>query len=298
MTRAATSLRLLGAALAVALTGHAGVAAEAGQGQALRLVADQSQPADPQSVEELWQLLGLSDIVSILHEEGVSMALDSDMDLLGHEGGPRWESAVQIIYDQDVLQGELQAQFKQHLAQDHLSALCGFYKAADMQDIILHEIAARRAFLDMEAEQIARDRWLQGETSDQLDDTIRDYVDKNDLIELNVMGALNSNFVFLTALNQNLPDAVGQMSEQDILSHVWSQEIDIRTDTTEWMYAYLHTAYEEIDPDALDRYVAFSATDAGQALNHALFAAFDAIYLRLSDDLGRVVGTFSLEQEL
>lgn len=293
-------LRQIGAAMAVALSCHAGAAfaAKAGQGTALRLVADQSQPADAQSIEELWTLLGMSEMVSILHDEGLSMALISDVDLLGHEGGPRWEAAVQTIYDEQVLQGELHRQFEVHMAQAHLAVLCDFYKREDMQDIILREIAARRAFLDISVEQTARERWLQGDISDLLDDTIRDYVEQNDLIELNVMGSLNSNFVFLNALNQSLPDAVGHMSEHDILSHVWSQETEIRTDTTEWIFAYLHTAYEPVDPVVLDRYVTFSGTEAGQALNQALFSAFDAIYLRLSDDLGRVVGAMSREEEL
>ena len=260
--------------------------------------SDQSQQDGEQSFEELWTLLGMSQMVSILHDEGLSMALASDLDLLGHEGGPRWEGAVQAIYNEKVLQGELHALFEQQLAQAHLSVLCEFYKTEDMQKIIQNEIAARRAFLDMEFEQTARDRWLQGDIPEVLDETIRQYVDTNDLIELNVMGSLNSNYVFLNTLNQSLPDIVDQMSERDILSHVWSQETDIRTDTTEWIFAYLHTAYAPVDPYDLDRYVAFSATPAGQALNQALFTAFDAVYLRLSGDLGRVVGTLSREEEL
>ncbi|SPF76302.1 hypothetical protein ALP8811_01305 [Aliiroseovarius pelagivivens] len=260
--------------------------------------SDQSQQDGEQSFEELWTLLGMSQMVSILHDEGLSMALASDLDLLGHEGGPRWEGAVQAIYNEKVLQGELHTLFEQQLAQAHLSVLCEFYKTEDMQKIIQNEIAARRAFLDMEFEQTARDRWLQGDIPEVLDETIRQYVDTNDLIELNVMGSLNSNYVFLNTLNQSLPDIVDQMSERDILSHVWSQETDIRTDTTEWIFAYLHTAYAPVDPYDLDRYVAFSATPAGQALNQALFTAFDAVYLRLSGDLGRVVGTLSREEEL
>lgn len=262
------------------------------------MASDQSQRTDAQQFEELWTLLGMPEMVSILHDEGLSMALASDMDLLGHEGGPRWEGALQAIYDEQTLQGELHAQFEQQLAPDLVSALCTFYENAEMQDIIQHEIAARRAFLDLEFEQLARERWLQGDMSDNLDDTIRHYVDLNDLIELNVMGALNSNYAFLNTLNQSLPDVMGQMSEQDILTHVWSQEADIRTDTTEWIFAYLHTAYAPIDHTALERYVAFSETPEGKALNHALFAAFDAVYLRLSADLGRVVGTMSREEEL
>ncbi|WP_298906347.1 hypothetical protein [uncultured Aliiroseovarius sp.] len=260
--------------------------------------ADQSQRTDAQQFEELWTLLGMPEMVSILHDEGLSMALASDMDLLGREGGPRWEGALQAIYDEPTLQGELHAQFEQQLAVGQISALCTFYEDAEMQEIVQHEIAARRAFLDLEFEQLARERWLQGDMSDNLDDTIRQYVDVNDLIELNVMGALNSNYVFLSALNQNLPEAVGQMSEQDILTHVWSQEADIRTDTTEWIFAYLHTAYAPIDDTALARYVAFSDTPEGKALNQALFTAFDAVYLRLSSDLGRVVGAMSREEEL
>ena len=283
-----TILRRIGVALSMVVSISVGAAT----------ASDQSQRSDTQRFEELWTLLGMTEMVSILHDEGLSMALASDMDLLGHEGGPRWKGALQAIYDEATLHGELHTQFEQHLAPDQVAALCKFYENTDMQEIIQHEIAARRAFLDLEFEQLARDRWLQGDTSDNLDDTIRHDVDLNDLIELNVMGALNSNYVFLNTLNQTLTDVTGQMSAQDILSHVWSQEVDIRTDTTEWIFAYLHTAYAPIDHTALERYVAFSATPTGQALNQALFTAFDAVYLRLSGDLGRVVGTMSREEEL
>ncbi|MCK0143709.1 hypothetical protein [Aliiroseovarius sp. F20344] len=240
----------------------------------------------------------MADMVSILHDEGLEMAMSSDIDLLGHDGGPRWDAAVNKIYDETELTHELRQQFRQSLQQSDLADLCNFYKREEMQDIIQHEISARRAFLDVDVEQDARERWLQGDTPEDLDDIIGRYIDKNDLIELNVMGALNSNFVFLSRLNQSLPDSTGHMTEDEILTHVWSQESDIRTDTSEWMYAYLHTAYERVDEGALARYVAFSETPTGQALNQALFSAFDAVYLRLSSDLGSAVGVFSQEEEL
>lgn len=256
------------------------------------------QASDAQSFEELWGLLGMADLVSILHDEGLEMAMSSDIDLLGHDGGQRWDAAVTKIYDEADLTDELRQQFRQSLQKMDLAALCDFYKSDEMQTIIQNEISARRAFLDIDFEQDARARWLQGDTSEDLDDIIGRYIDKNDLIELNVMGALNSNFVFLSKLNQSLPDSTGHMTEDEILTHVWSQETDIRTDTSEWMFAYLHTAYERVDTGALGRYVAFSETPTGQALNQALFRAFDAVYLRLSSDLGRAVGVFSLEEEL
>ncbi|WP_142852884.1 hypothetical protein [Aliiroseovarius halocynthiae] len=284
--------------MALALTFGAGVACATDVAQGLRFVSGQVQPGKQQSVEELWRLLAMPEMVSILHDEGVSMALDADVDLLGHEGGQRWNAAVQAIYDESTLSEEVHAAFEQHFTALDLPVLCSFYKDDEIQLIIAKEVAARRAFMDLEFEQVARERWLRGENSDQLDDMIRDHVEQNDLIELNVMGALNSNYAFLSALSQSLPDEVGHMTEHEILAQVWTQEVDIRGDTTEWMYAFLHTAYEDVDPVSLERYVTFSASPSGRALNTALFAAFDSVYLRLSSDLGRLAGKMGQEEEL
>ena len=284
--------------VAVALTMGSGAALAVDTGKGLRLISGQVQMTEQQSYEELWDLLAMPEMISILHDEGVSMALRADFGFLGREGGQRWEAAVQAIYDEGALADEVHAAVEQHFAGLDLTALCAFYKDREVQLIIDKEIAARRAFMDLEFEQAARERWLRGENSDQLDDTIRDHIEQNDLIELNVMGALNSNFAFLSALSQSLPDDVGHMTEHDILSQVWTQEVDIRTDTTEWMYAYLHTAYQDIDPAVLERYVSFLNSPSGRALNNAIFAAFDAVYVHLSSDLGRLAGTMGQEQEL
>lgn len=285
-----------GVAVVLTLGGGAAVAGDTGQG--VRVVSGQAQMSEQQHFEDLWDLLAMPEMVSILHDEGVRMAAEAAVDILGHEGGQRWDSAVQAIYEETALSAEVHAAFEQHFAALDLTALSAFYKDDEIQQIIQHEIAARRAFMDLGGEQAARERWLRGENPEQLDNMIRDHIEHNDLIELNVMGALNSNFAFLSALSQSLPDAVGHMTEHDILSQVWMQEVAIRTDTTEWMYAYLHTAYKDIDSDILERYVAFLTSPSGRALNNAVFAAFDTVYVRLSSDLGRLAGTMGQEQEL
>ncbi len=55
-------------------------------------------------------------------------------------------------------------------------------------------------------------------------------------------------------------------------------------------------AYRPLSEPELEAYIVFSETDAGQALNGALFDGFDAMYLFISHALGVQVaqaGTYS-----
>ena len=60
------------------------------------------------------------------------------------------------------------------------------------------------------------------------------------------------------------------------------QNIDIRQNTTEWVYSFLLLAYEPLEDADLETYIAFSETGAGQDLNAAMFAAFDGMSYRES----------------
>ena len=254
--------------------------------------------SEAQAYDELWSLLRLNDLLDIMREEGASMALDADVDLLGHPGGDPWQRRVQAIYDPDRLQLEAEHAMEEALDVSYLNALCDFYKSEDMQTVVDLEITARRAFLDSDVEDRARSTWLSGRALTQHEDSILQFVEVNDLIERNVMGALNSNYAFLRALTDAHPVDGEKLTEQEILFEVWSQEVEIRRDTSEWLFAFLTTAYDPVSQDVLDAYVAFSETEAGHALNHAMFEALDKVYIRLSADLGRAVGEFGAQQDL
>ncbi|GHE95197.1 hypothetical protein GCM10016455_14710 [Aliiroseovarius zhejiangensis] len=265
-------------------------------------VRDQSptahDTAQAQAYDTLWSLLRLNDLLDIMQVEGATMALESDVDLLGHPGGTAWERRVQAIYDIDRLKADAESAMEAALDPAHLEALNSFYASENMQRVVELEISARRAFLEPEVEDRARTAWLSGRALTPHEDAILRFVEVNDLVERNVMGALNSNYAFLRAMTDAHPVAAEKLTEQEILFEVWSQETEIRRDTSEWLFAFLSTAYGPVSQKVLDDYVSFSATPAGHALNHAMFEALDQIYIRLSSDLGRAVGEFGAQQDL
>lgn len=253
---------------------------------------------ETQTYDKLWSLLRLNELLDIMHEEGASMALEADVDLLGHPGGDPWRRRVQAIYDVDRLKSEAESAIKAALDAAHLDALCDFYETDDVQSVVDLEITARRAFLDADVEDRARRAWLSGRILTTHEEAILRFVEVNDLVERNVMGALNSNYAFLRAMTDAHPVADEKLTEQEILFEVWSQEKEIRRDTSEWLFAFLSMAYGPLPQDVLDDYVAFSETEAGHALNQAMFEALDQIYVRLSADLGRAVGELGAQQDL
>jgi hypothetical protein len=91
---------------------------------------------------------------------------------------------------------------------------------------------------------------------------------------------------------------VGEIPEEDMLADVWAQEPDIRAETEAWILPYLSLAYGPLSDDELAEYIGFSKTGPGQKLNHALFAAFDAVFSQISRDLGRATAKQMLGEDI
>ena len=72
----------------------------------------------------------------------------------------------------------------------------------------------------------------------------------------------------------------------------------MREDSAGWIGAYLLTAYQPLEPDELDAYIAFWQTDEGRELNRALFATFDRMYAEISYLMGQAVAQHLRSQEL
>ena len=79
---------------------------------------------------------------------------------------------------------------------------------------------------------------------------------------------------------------ISPQSLKDILADVWGQEEEIRTDTREWVFAFSLMAYQPLSDAELRAYVDLSATQAGRALNQALFDGFDRMYADIAYGLG------------
>ena len=111
------------------------------------------------------------------------------------------------------------------------------------------------------------------------------------------MGAMNASYAFYNGMIDGQAFDF-ELTEDEILRDVWSQEAEIRLDTQEWLYGYLMRAYAPLSDDDLQAYIDFSATKAGRVLNAALFAGFDEVFTNVSKALGLSAAGFMQGEDL
>jgi hypothetical protein len=261
--------------------------------QAEALVAPRMVQSDAgaQKVLALTDVLKMDEILSVMRDEGLEYGKTLEDDMFPGRGGDAWRAQVARIYDPALLRQEFDAALVAELsgAADQLDQIVDFFGSDRGQAILGLEIEARRALLDPSVEDAAKVAWANlQETDDPLAERIMRFAEVNDLIESNVMGALNSSFAFSKGLAQ--AEAFPQdMTEDQMLADIWGQEADVRAETTGWLFPFLSLAYGPMPEADMDAYIAFSETPAGQQANAALFAAFDKVFTRVSFDLGRAV---------
>jgi hypothetical protein len=112
-----------------------------------------------------------------------------------------------------------------------------------------------------------------------------------------VASALNTNFAYVRGLQEGgaLDPSV---TESDVLADVWSQEPEIRAEATEWLYSFLLMAYGPASDEDIEALIAFSETEPGQAVNRAVFQAFDGLFEDISRELGQASAREMVTEEL
>lgn len=251
-------------------------------------------------VAALGRALKLDEIVDVMRAEGADYGGELDTELLGGSGGARWKAAVATIYNADRMRAQLDRTLEAELADEpeKLEAMVAFFGSDLGQRILTLEISARRALLDDAVEEAAQVMAadLEADRTPRFDQLTR-FAEANDLIESNVMGAMNANLAFYRGLADG--GAFGTaMTEADMLADIWAQEADIRQETRDWLFPYLALAYQPLPDADLDAYIRFSETPEGQAMNAALFKAFDAMFTAISRELGVAAATFMQGQDI
>jgi len=257
-------------------------------------------PLQAQTPADLTTALRIDDVVDVMRQEGLKYGSDLEEELFPGAGGTRWRAAVDLIYDPATMRRRFDERFSSEIAEDAdaIAASMDFFDSERGQRIIALEIEARLALLDdavEEAAKVAVDE-MRAEAAPRFE-TLTRFAEVNDLIEQNVAGALNSNLSFYRGMSDAGAFGTG-MSESDILSDVWSQEADIRAETEDWLYPFLSLAYQPLSDEDMAAYLDFSATDAGQKLNSAVFAAFDSVFSAISYDLGRAAARMLSGQDI
>lgn len=259
------------------------------EGAAVGPAPAQAQAAVPADVLRLLDVMQMDDTLEVMRAEGLAHGDVLEEEMFPGEGGAAWRAKVSAIYDPGWMRAGVEAGLTQVLAEDAatMAAALEFFGSDLGQKILSLEVEARRVLLDEAAESAARARAEDLRTTeDPRYRLVEDFAAVNDLVEMNVMGALNANLAFYRGLNAGgaIP---GGMSEEDMLAEVWGQEDDVRAESADWLFPYLLLAYEGLSEQEMRDYLAFSETAGGKALNAAVFAAFDAMFVQLSQALGR-----------
>jgi hypothetical protein len=247
-------------------------------------------------VGDLLDALGVPQIVAIMREEGIEYGDTLAEDMLPGGSTAGWDATVDRIYDEARMLDTVESVFAKEFGTADLTPLMAFFESETGQQVVSLELSARTAMREQEIEDAARAafRDLDGTNSETLN-SISEFVRVNDLVEANLVGALNANYMFYLGL---VDGGALEMSEQEILSEVWSSEEETRKDTREWVYSFLLMAYGPLEDGVVSDYSELSRTGPGRALNRALFAGFNKMYDDISYALGMAVARHMQVQEL
>jgi hypothetical protein len=283
----------LGLALAFAPVATGPVRADMAAGQV-------AAPVDAARIAALTDTMMMADIFAVMREEGLKYGQTLAAEMFPDKGGAQWAAVVTLIYDPDTMHGRFEAALAKALsgAGAELEAVEAFFGSTQGQAVLRLEVEARRALLDADIEDAAKLAWedLRSDGGSRVDSLLR-FAEVNDLIESNVMGAMNANLAFYRGMSDAGAFAQ-EMTEDQMLSDVWSQEPDVRAETTDWLFPFLTLAYQPLTDADLDAYIAFSESAAGQKLNAALFTAYDAVFTQISFDLGRAAANQLMGEDI
>lgn len=240
-------------------------------------------------ISQLIQTMQIDDMLGIMRQEGLDYGDTLDDDMFGGSAGAGWSQAVGRIYDAETLRQRIESAMLREYAQDPsgLADTEAFFGSALGQKILALEVEARRTLLDKAAKDAAELRaQMMTDDNDPRMDLLQRFADANDLLDMNVAGAMTSNLAFYKGLAaEGAFDK--ELTEDQMLSDVWSQELDVRKESEKWLFSFLSLAYAPLSDPELEAYIAFSETPAGQRVNAVLFAAFDEAFRQISFDLGR-----------
>jgi hypothetical protein len=258
----------------------------------------QTMPAQEADAAVLFDILRLSEVVEIMREEGLETATETGEGFFGGSVPADWTEAIERIYDADRMEQQVQLAMAQATDDLDLGPIVAFFISGPGAGFIELEIAARRAMLDDEVEQMAKEAAAMAMAEKTpLYEQVRRFVEVNDLIETNVAAGMNSSYAFILGLMDG-GALEGEVTEEDVLRDIWAQEPELRAATEEWLYSFLVMAYGPAAPDDLETYIAFSASPAGRAANRAVFDAFDDVFDGISFALGRTASQFLSSQPL
>jgi hypothetical protein len=260
--------------------------------------AQQATSVQSPQLAALFEAIGMYDILEVMSAEGIDYADDLEMDMFPGQGGAAWAATVARIYSPDRMRSSFEGGFAGDLLDEvQGEELIAFFTSEVGQRIIRAEVLARREFRRDGVEEAANEVYLDRlAANDPRIELLNEFSDANSLIDLNVAGALNSNFAFYRGLVDGGAFAM-ELPQDMMLAEVWNQEAEIREETILWVNSYQLMAYDALSDADLQAYIDLSETAAGRMFNAAVFAAFDEMFEAISYELGTVSALFISGEE-
>lgn len=240
-----------------------------------------------EAIDRLANAMRLDEVVEILHDEGLRYGRTLDEEMLEGAGGQVFRAQVKAIYDADRMTETLRAVLAERLSAEDMAAATVFFGSELGQTILELENAARRAFADPEIEELAFETARETDMTGPIYRLVDKYIRLNELVPRNVRGAISADYYFYLGLadGQDLP-----RDDEAVLSELIENRDETEAETRKWLYGFLLFAYSPLTDGQMQGNLDFSATEAGQAVNDALFEGFDRLYDDISYELGRAVG--------
>jgi hypothetical protein len=244
-------------------------------------------------VDRYYAALHMDEVFEILREEGVTAGQGMTDD--GQIGAsPAWTARLNQIYAVDKMDAVFRHALETSAGFEASEDAIAFFESDLGTKVARLELDARVALAaeGMDEEMLDRVKEMRSEDPERIA-LYEEFIDVNDLIESNVMGALNSNLAFYQGMASN-PAFGDGMDESFMLNTVWAQEGEIRGDMKDWTISFSALAYSVLSEEDLQRYIDISQAPSGQKLNTVLFAGFDKIFEVQSYELGRATAEFSV----
>lgn len=253
-------------------------------------------PVRASVAQDLAELYLFEDLFQIMAAEGVASAGDDAATPLDPAELGQWRADLGRIYDAARMQENFMAALDAALQgrTDVTRDAVTFAQSPLGEQVLRLEVSARAALLDDEIDEMARVSLMdarsapESSTAGQRLALIRERIDVNNLVELNVSLGLNTSYAYYMGMlsQTDLPG----LGPQDVLSLVWAQEGDIRADVVDWIESYFLMAYQPLSNDDLRAYIDHSASPLGDAFNRAMFLAFDTVFVDISQRVGTALG--------
>ena len=253
------------------------------------------QAASTEEIDRLYEVMRTKDLLEVMSDEGLAEAEGLQDDMLGGRGGAAWDQSLARIYSVSAMEATFRATFDAELASADITPLLDFFASDTGQRVVRFEIEGRAAISDDAVEEAAKTAYFQLAPEGTRLKLLTEFLELNDLVELNVAGAMTANLAFFRGMAEG---GGFEMDEATMLARVWEQEGELRANTTEWVTAYLTFAYARLSDEELAAYIEISETKAGRALNRALFTGFYDVFTGISYDLGEMASRFMVTEEL